>query len=105
MKKGNAVKMIEGGIIGAALGIAAALVLAPKSGKKFRGDVSKKAAEFQAYLAPRFKKMKDIGEEEYNNLVQKSIKTFAKAKRLTAEEGQDLVNHAKKSWEDIERIK
>ena len=101
--KRNKMKLVEGAVIGAALGIAAGLVLAPESGKKFRSDIKKKSVEFHAYLAPRFKKMKKVGEEQYNSFVKDAMKTYAKAKRLSEKEESEVVAHTKKSWKHIKK--
>lgn len=103
MKTKTKMNLVEGAVVGAALGIAAGIVLAPESGKKFRTDIKKKSAEFHAYLAPRFKVLKKVGEEEYDSLVKNAIKTYGKAKRLSESEGKDLVTHAKKSWKQIKK--
>ena len=76
MKKNNTIKVIKSGLVGATLGVAAGIMLAPESGKKFRGDIKKKSAEFYAYLAPKLKKIKKVGEEEYDSFVQNAIKSF-----------------------------
>lgn len=103
MKKNTTIKLIEGGLIGAALGIAAGIMLAPKSGKKIRGTVKNKYAEFMAYLAPQFKKIKHIGEDGYDTFVKDAVKTYTKTKKLTEKEGKDLLVHAKKSWKHIKK--
>jgi gas vesicle protein len=48
MKKKSTMSRIEGGLISAALGIAAGIALAPETGKKFGSDIKKKSAEFHA---------------------------------------------------------
>lgn len=103
MKKNNTIKVIKGGLIGAALGIAAGIILAPESGKKFRSDIKKKSAEFHAYLAPRFKKMKKVGEKEYDSLINRAVESYSKTKHLSEQEGKDLIAQAKKSWEHIKK--
>jgi len=95
--------LVEGAFVGAALGIAAGIVLAPESGKKFRADMKKKSAEFHAYLAPRFKALKKVGGEEYNSFVKNAMTSYAKAKRLSESEKKDLVTHAQKSWKHIKK--
>ncbi len=52
MKKENKTMLsnIESGVVGAALGVAAGMALAPESGKKFRDDIKKKVLQVRAYL-------------------------------------------------------
>src|SRR3989344_439891 len=103
MKKNNTIKVIEGGLVGMTLGVAAGIMLAPESGKKFRGDIKKKSAEFYAYLAPKLKKIKKVGEEEYDSFLNNAIKSFAKTKHLSKKEISSLVSQAKKSWKHIKK--
>ena len=95
--------MLGGALIGAALGVVAGMLLAPASGKKLRGGIEKKSAEFYAYLAPRLKKAKRMGEREYKMFVQEAVKNYAKAKRLSAHEQKALVAHAHQSWRHLKR--
>lgn len=103
MNKSNKIKLIEGGIVGAVLGVAAGILLTPESGKKFRGDIKKKSAEFQAYLAPKFKKLKEVGEEGYDSFVKEAIKSYSKAKGLSEEEKRMFISDAKNSWKQIKK--
>ena len=86
MKKGNALKLLEGALVGAALGAAAGLLLAPESGKDLRKDLKRKSAEFYRHLAPELKKVKKMGEKEYQAAVKKAMATYSKAKKLSADE-------------------
>ena len=103
MTKNNKMKLVEGGLIGAALGMAAGIVIMSEAGQKLGGDVKKKSAEFHAYLAPRFKKMKKVGEAEYNSFLKEAMKSYVKAKGLSVEEEKHLISHAKKSWKHIKK--
>ncbi|MFA5870855.1 MAG: hypothetical protein WC842_03120 [Candidatus Paceibacterota bacterium] len=103
MKKNNKTKFVEGKIVGAALSVAAGIVLVSESGKKFLGDIRKKSAEFHAYLAPQFKKMKEVGEKEYDSFVKTAMKTYAQKKRLSEKEKKEIISHAKKSWKHIKK--
>lgn len=78
MKAKTKMNLVEGALVGAALGIAAGIVLAPESGKKFRTDIKKKSAEFHAHLAPHIKRIKALGETEYNAFVQQAMKVMPK---------------------------
>ncbi len=102
MKK-NGVKLLEGALVGAVLGVAAGLLLAPKSGKKLRGDIKKLSGDFYRYIAPQVKKMKKMGEAQFNELVTKGAKNYAKAKKLSLAEQKMLATEAKRSWKHIKK--
>ena len=103
MKKNNNIKLLEGGLVGAVLGVAAGLLLAPKTGKKMQEDIKKVSANFYNYIAPKIKKMKHVGEKEYNALVSKSAETYAKAKKLSLDQQKAIVLEAKKSWKHLHK--
>lgn len=95
--------MLGGALVGAALGVAAGLLLAPESGKKLRGDVKKKSAEFYAHLSPKIKKLKKIGENEYGEFVKNAAKNYGKAKRLSSRQQKVLVAEAQKTWKHLQK--
>ena len=95
--------MLGGALIGAALGVAAGMLLAPASGKKFRSDMGKRSAAFYAHLAPRLKKAKRMGEREYRVFVKEAARNYSKARRLSAHEERAIVAHAHKSWRHLKR--
>lgn len=99
-KKGNGGVLLEGALVGAALGVAAGLLLAPESGKKMRKDIKRLSGDFYQYLAPQVKKLKQVGETEYHALVAKGAEQYAKAKKLSLGDGtvKTLVAEAKRSW-------
>lgn len=100
---GSGGKVLEGTLIGAVLGVAAGMLLAPESGKKMRRDIKKLSGEFYHYLAPKIKKLERMGEAEYHAFVAQGIKKYAKAKRLSLAEEKMLVNEAKRSWGHIKK--
>jgi gas vesicle protein len=99
-KSGSA---LGGALIGAALGVVAGILLAPESGKKFRGDIGRKAAGFYAYLSPRLKKAKRMSEAEYKAFVREAAKNYGKTKRLSVHEEKAIVAHAHRSWRHLKR--
>jgi len=94
-------KILAGALVGTALGVAAGILLAPESGKKMRTDIKKLSGNFYRYILPRVKKLKQIGEVQYNALVKEGIKNYAKIKRLSPAEERVLVKEAKRSWGHI----
>ncbi len=103
MKNGK-VKLLEGGLIGAVLGVAAGIFLASSdSGKKLGADIKEKSADFYASLAPKLKKMKKMGEAEYKKFVENAAESYSKAKKLTAEEAAEIRTAAEKSWDHLKK--
>ncbi|MDO8655385.1 MAG: YtxH domain-containing protein [bacterium] len=103
-KKGNGGKfLLEGALVGAVLGVAAGMLLAPESGKKMRKDIKKLSGDFYRYIAPQVKKMKKMGEAQYHAFVAKGVKNFAKVKRLSLAEQKMLTTEAKRSWKHIKK--
>jgi gas vesicle protein len=52
-------KFVVGALIGAAAGLVAGLLTAPKSGKETRADIKEKAAELKSEAAKRGERAKD----------------------------------------------
>lgn len=102
MKK-DTVKLLEGALAGAVLGAAAGLLLAPESGKALRRDAKRKTAEFYKQLAPQLKRMKKMGEKEYQMAVKKTMANYGKAKRLSAKEVLALTKEAHASWKELKK--
>ncbi len=103
MKNSKKGRMLEGVLVGAALGVATGMLLESASGKKLRGNAKQKSAEFYAYLSPRIKKMKKIGEREYKALAKSALKSYSKAKRLSPIEEKAIIAEAKKYWKHLKR--
>ena len=97
------VKILEGTLVGVALGVAAGVLLAPNSGKKTREYLKNLSGDFYNYITPKIKKLKKISEAEYNLLVAKGMKRYAKAKLLSLPEQKVILGEAKSFWEQIKR--
>lgn len=96
-------KVLGGALVGAVLGVAAGMLLAPESGKKVRGDIKRLSGDFYRYIAPRVKKLKQLGEAEFRAFVDKGAKQYAEAKKLSRAEEKMLAMEAKRSWGHIKK--
>ncbi len=96
-------KLLEGALVGAVLGVAAGMLLAPESGKKLREDIKKLPGDFYRYMAPRVKKLKKASEKQYDAFVSEGVKNYVKAKKLSASEEKMLKNEVKRSWTHIKK--
>lgn len=103
MKKNSAGKIFEGALVGAALGIAAGMLFAPKSGKKIRKDIKNVSADFYRKMAPQVKKMNRIGKVQLHKFAAKSVRQYARAKKLSAAEERALMAEAKRSWRHVQK--
>ncbi len=103
----NKGKLLEGALIGAVLGVASGMYLASESGRKMEKkagkNIKKLSGDFYRYIVPQIKKMKRMGEAEFNTLVQDGAKKFAKAKKLSLKEEKMLTVEAKRSWKHIKK--
>ncbi|MBI3046430.1 MAG: YtxH domain-containing protein [Candidatus Harrisonbacteria bacterium] len=103
MKKNTVAKVLGGALAGVALGAAAGMLVAPESGKKLRGDIKKKSADFYRHLAPQLKKMGKMGEAEYKDLAKKAMTNYGKAKKLSVKEMAALTKEALTSWKELKK--
>jgi gas vesicle protein len=65
MSKG---KFVLGALVGAAAGVVAGMLTAPKSGKETRADIKSKAAELKGEAAKRVEDVKDISSKAVHDL-------------------------------------
>src|SRR3989339_237901 len=103
MKNSSNVKVFEGALVGAAIGMLAGVLLAPESGKAVRNDIHKLSGDFYKYVATQVKKIKAVGEDQYGEFVNKWAKSYAKANKLSADEEAALIDGAKHSWKQIKK--
>ncbi len=101
--KGNGYAWLAGGLVGAALGVGAALLAESKTGKKMGKEIKHAASDFYAYMAPQLKKVKKMGEVEYKKFVEEAMKQYSKKKKISAIEAKKLVKEAQTSWRHLKK--
>lgn len=99
----NKLKVLEGALAGAVLGVVAGIMLAPESGKELRGDLKKKSAEFYNYLGTQLKKLKHISEKDYKMMVKKAMATYSKTKKLSVDDVKKIVKEAENYWTHMKK--
>src|SRR5690348_14807616 len=106
-KKNNNTKLLTGALVGAVLGVAAGVFAVSDTGKKIgkaaKKEIKSRSGEFYRYIAPQLKKMKTLTEEEYNEFIDRSVKSFAKNKDLTKKDVSDLSKQAHKYWKLLKK--
>jgi gas vesicle protein len=101
--KGNGYAWIAGGLVGAALGVGAALLAESKAGKKMGKEVKHAASDFYKFMVPKLKQVKKMGEVEYKKFVEEAMKQYSKKKKLSAVEAKQLVKDAHATWKHLKR--
>ncbi len=103
VKKGTSYAWLEGGLIGAALGVGAGLLISSKFGKKLGTKAKDLSADFYRYISPQIKKVKKMGEAEYKKFVEEAMKKYSKSKKLTELEAKKLVKDAHGAWKHLKK--
>lgn len=103
MKKQKNIKLLEGGVIGAVLGIAAGMFLMSKPGKKLQKDIKQQSAAFYKHVSPQLKKIQKMGEKEYKSFIKDALKKYSKARKLSLKEEKDLLREVQKSWKQFQK--
>ena len=76
--------------IGALAGVIAGILLAPKSGKETRADISNYIHEMKDEIADELGTVGNVTKEAYNGIVDKIVKVYETAKKITAEDADDI---------------
>ncbi len=96
-------RLVEGALVGAALGVAVGMLFAPKSGKKLRKDIADRAEDFYKYISPKLKQIKNMSEEQYKTFMKTAIEGYAKARNLSTQEVQELGGYAQEFWKNFRK--
>ncbi|MEK9175454.1 MAG: hypothetical protein AAB795_02560 [Patescibacteria group bacterium] len=102
MQKTNK-RLIEGVLVGAVLGVGAALLAKSDTGKTLGKEAKNSVSDFLKYLAPKLKKINKIGEAEYKMLVREAMKQYSKNKKLSKDEITRLTKEAHETWSHLKK--
>ncbi len=100
-KMSSVKKIITAGILGAAAGAIAGVLLSPKSGKLIRKDLKKVYLKISQEVVRDAKKMKNLTQDGYEELVDKISDVYKKAKKVKDEDLEEIVKDLKKRWLEI----
>jgi len=94
---------LKGAAVGALIASAAALLLAPQSGKKSRVELQTLMDTASKDLQKKMKKMKALSKDQYEHFFLKSLAEAAQKKQEAAVIIDDVTTIIKRGWEDIKR--
>lgn len=92
---------LKGAALGALVASAAALLLAPKSGKKTRADLKRLLDSAQLDLQKKAKKMQTMSRQQYEELFLNSLAHAAKKKEEIADILEDVTDVLKRGWDEV----
>ena len=90
-----------GSALGVLLGTAAALLLAPQSGKKTRKEIQKMARDLSHAVTKQIDKTKKLTQESYNELVDQSVTEYKKGKKMAETAWKKISADLKAQWNDV----
>ncbi len=99
----NAKSFLKGASIGAMFASVAALLLAPKSGKKTRTDVQKLVNGLTKKLHKDVEAMREVSQERYEEIVSKSVSEYAKGRKMTEAYIDEMKKLLMSSWADVKK--
>lgn len=96
-------KFLGGLALGAILGGALGLFLSPGKGKENREKFKKISKKVSEDLVTNVTKLKNIGQKEYDEIVENIIKKYKKDDLLTASAWTEISKELKLRWKDIQK--
>jgi len=100
-------KQSKGIILGASIGVLAGAIagvlLAPKSGKETRDDITKYIHEMKDRIAEELTKAGKITKDSYNDIVAKIVKVYELEKKISAEDAKDIKDKLDSNYEEVKK--
>lgn len=103
MKNMSAKSFLKGATIGAVFASAAALLLAPKSGKRTQKDVLKLVATLSKKIGKELEHVSGMSKEQYQAIITKSVAEFSRGKTFAREHIDELMNLLNTRWTDVRK--
>lgn len=94
---------IRGAAIGALFASAAALLLAPKSGKKTREDITRMSKDLSERLGKELDSAEMLSRERYDDIVKKTVSEYSRGKKLTTGLVNDLSSVLGTYFEEVKK--
>jgi len=103
MIKKKSSKFLSGALIGAVLGVAAGIFASSKTGKQVKKEMKDKMTDFYQTIAPKLKKMKEVGEQEYKLFINKALTDYNKDGKFDKKDLKNLAKQAHASWKHLKK--
>lgn len=92
-----------GMLIGAAVGVAAAVFLQSKKGKELTKDLQKKIAALQKKISRELEDVQEMTKEGYEELVDRIVEYYVKTKDIAKKEIPEVKKSLMGSWKTVEK--
>lgn len=100
-------KQSKGIILGASIGVLAGAIagvlLAPKSGKETRDEITKYIHEMKDKIAEELTKAEKITKDSYNDIVAKIVKVYELEKKISVEDAKDIKDKLDSNYEEVKK--
>ncbi|HEY1074576.1 MAG TPA: YtxH domain-containing protein [Patescibacteria group bacterium] len=96
--------MMGAALLGAALGAAAGLLFAPKSGKETRQDLTDLMGRMSNEIGDRTSKLREVTKSAYNEIVDVVVKQYQEAKEITTEQAAKLREELRQGYERVKAV-
>lgn len=100
----SAKDFFKGAALGALFASVTTLFMAPQSGAKTREDASKLVNTLMKKIEKETKSLSNLSQDKYASVVSKTLKEYAKNKKLTKEYLADAENMLLDRWEEVQKM-
>jgi len=87
--------------VGALAGVIAGILLAPKSGKETRANITNYIHEMKNKIADELDRAENITKNTYNKIVERIVKVYELEKKITKEDAKDIEEKLDKNYEHV----
>ena len=93
--------IIIGATVGVLAGAIAGILLAPKSGKETRANITNYIHEMKNKIADELDKAENMTKNTYNKIVEKIVKVYELEKKITKKDAKDIEEKLDKNYEHV----
>jgi gas vesicle protein len=96
-------KLIGAGVALAAVAAAATYFLTGRRGEKNRAKIEAWTLKMKAEIVERLRKLKEINQQKYEELVEEVAARYQRVEKVSAEEIERLTPELKQAWKHISK--